>query len=61
MSPVQLLHTRGVSPPTHSDELQADTLTDGMKHWQKCERMASTKQMGAKCGNKEAKTPKINK
>lgn len=35
-------------------KLQADALTDGMKHRQKCERSASVKQMGAKCGNKEA-------
>lgn len=26
-----------------------------MKHWQRCERTASMKQMGAKCGNEEAK------
>lgn len=55
MSPVLLPRARGADPPAHSDGLQADTLADGTKHWQKCERTASMKQMGAKCGNKERK------
>ena len=45
---------------THT-QTQADTLTDGMKHWQRCERTASMKQMGAKCGNWEGKKTKHRK
>lgn len=40
---------------THT-EPHADTLTDGMKHGQRCERTASMKQMGANCGNEEVKS-----
>ena len=53
VSPGQLPQARGMNRPTLSDKLHADTLTDGTKHWQKCERTASVKQMGAECGNKE--------
>lgn len=52
---------KGVTCPAASDQrnnssdIQADSVTDGMKRWQKCERTASMKQMGVKCGNEEAK------
>lgn len=53
----QRQHTTEMNPLTcaHTHTHRADTLTDGMKHWQRCERTASMKQMGAKCGNEEVK------